>query len=155
MPDRMVNLEVEQARANDALRGLENSYVPLAVAAAVAFHQARGSMESVVTREDYEDALGMAAAALSRLAPVYQLRDPPDGRVALQVDLTQRRFARGATELRGGNQPVARDLSIRYCDLQSALALIKRAGVSFTLALSPASPGAAVDLDRTTPAPRR
>jgi hypothetical protein len=151
----MVNLEAEQARANDALRGLENSYVPLAVAAAVAFHQASDGMETIVTREDYEDALCMAAAALSRLAPVYQLRDLPEGRVTLHVDLTQRRFARGATELRGGNQPAARDLSIRYGDLQSALSLIKRAGVSFTFALSPASSGAAVDLGQKTLAPRR
>ena len=155
MPDRTVSLEVEQARANDALRGLENSFVPLAVAAAITFHQAHGSIETIVTRDDYDDALGMAAAALSRLVPVYQLKNPHEGRVAVPVDLTQRRFARGATELRGGNQPAARDLSIRYCDLQSALSLIRRAGVTFTFALSPTSPDAAVDLGQTTATPRR
>lgn len=136
MPDEMVSLEAAGTRARELLQGLENSFVPLAVAAAITFHQAQGSTKAIVTRQDYDDALNIAAAALSCLIPVYELADSKIGRVPVAIDLTCQRFARGATEVRVKDQPVARNLSIRFTDLQAAVALIKTAGLPFSFALS-------------------
>jgi hypothetical protein len=95
-------------------------------------------------------ALNMAAAALSRLAPVFRVEDPRHGRAKVAVNLATDRFARGATELRRGQGGALRDLSVRHGDLQSAVMLVKQAGLSFTFALSPQAP--AVDLNQETPA---
>jgi hypothetical protein len=136
MPDEMISLEVEQARSSELLQKLGDQFVPLSVAAAITFHHAQGNTRAIVTRQDYDDALNIAAAALSRLVKVYEIKEPKAGRVALGVDLTHQRFARGATELREANQPVARELSVRSEDLKTVLVLVRRAGIPFGLALT-------------------
>jgi hypothetical protein len=127
-----VRLEVEAERATAELqqRG-EDMYLPLAVAAAITFHR---STKAIVTRQDYDDALSIAAAALSRLIPIYALRDPRLGRVAIKVDLTEAQFARGATRLRSVDK-TDEDLSVVRRDLVAALSLIKRTGLPFSFAL--------------------
>lgn len=130
-----VRLEVEAERATAELqqRG-EDMYLPLAVAAAITFHQVHRSTKAIVTRQDYDDALSIAAAALSRLIPIYALRDPRLGRVAIKVDLTEAQFARGATRLRSVDK-TDEDLSVVRRDLVAALSLIKRTGLPFSFAL--------------------
>ena len=154
MPDDRVDLEVEMARTSAMLKTLENRFVPLAVAAAIAFHKARGNTRAIVDRHDYDEALNIAAAALSRLLTIYELEDPQRGRMPRLVDLTRERFARGATEVMHDGRTVARELSVRFGDLQSAVTAIKRAGVPFGLAAMPAPP-TSVDSDQTQPQPRR
>jgi hypothetical protein len=149
MPEPTVNLEEEAARLHEILKRWGARHVPLPVAAAMTFHQAHRNTKAIITREDYDDALNMAAAALSRLVPVYRIDDPAQEHAAVAVDLTRHRFARGATELRGGNQAPLRDLSVRQGDLQSALSLIRRAGITFTLALSPEPSPTPLDLGQT------
>jgi hypothetical protein len=151
MPEPAVRLEAELARLEDAMRGRAASYVPVCVAAALTFHAAHRNTRAIMTREDYEDALNMAAAALSRLIPVYRVADPRDGHTEVPVNLVTMRFARGATELRGATGEALRDLSVRHGELQSALSLVRRAGIAFTCALSP-EPPPAVDLDQEAPA---
>lgn len=128
MTEDRVRLEVEAERATALLQSGHDYYLPLAVAAAIAFHQAHGSTKAIVSRDDYDDGLNLAAAALSRLLTIYVLRDPRQGRVPLAIDLTSSRFSRGATELQFGAHTV-RELSVSRHDLLAALALIKRAGL--------------------------
>jgi hypothetical protein len=117
MTEDPVRLEVEAERATALLQSGHDYYIPLPVAAAIAFHQAHGSSKAI------------AAAALSRLLTIYVLRDARQGRVPLAIDLTRSRFARGATELRVGLDTLC-ELSVSRHDLLTALALIKRAGLS-------------------------
>lgn len=134
MPKEEVRLEQERQRTEELLQNASDAYTPLAVAAAIVFHQAHGNTRAIVTRQDYEDALSIAAAALSRLVPLYTLRDPREGRVTVAVNLVHQRFRRGATELHGDDGSVTRDLSVRRSDLVSALSLVKRAGLGFAFA---------------------
>jgi hypothetical protein len=134
MAEDQVRLEVEAERATLQLQQrAEDAYLPLPVAAAITFHQAHGGAKAIVTLADYQDALSIAAAALSRLVPIYTLQHPAEGRVALKVDLTKAHFARGATQLRNGEEAIG-ELSVARKDLVSALALIKRTGLPFTFA---------------------
>jgi len=131
MPDDEVRLEIESQHTAAPWQSVEKVYVPLAVAAGIAFHQAHPSAASSVSRQDYDGALDLAAAALSRLIPVYAMRVPPGERATLMVDLTRARFARGATELRGCGETVG-ELSVARSDLVSAVSLIKRIGLPFS-----------------------
>lgn len=135
MAEDEVRLEFEAERATAELqqRG-EDMYLPLAVAAAITFHQVHRSTKAIVTRQDYDDALSIAAAALSRLIPIYSLRDPRLGRLAIKVDLTKAQFARGATQLRSADGTDG-ELSVARRDLVAALSLIKRTGLPFSFAL--------------------
>ena len=128
MAEESVRLEAEAERATALLQSAHDYYVPLSVAAAIAFHQAHGSTKTIVSRDDYDDALNLAGAALSRLLTIYVLSDARQGRVPLTIDLTSSRFGRGATELQIGAQTVF-ELSVSRHDLLAALALIKRAGL--------------------------
>ena len=138
MTEDPVRLEVEAERTTALLQSGHDHYVPLAVAAAIAFHQAHGSTKAIVSRDDYDDALNLAGAALSRLLTIYVLRDARQGRVPLAIDLTRSRFARGATELRVGLETLC-ELSVSRHDLLAALALIKRAGLPLMFRGSKAS----------------
>jgi hypothetical protein len=133
MSDEQIRLEVESERTDALLQRVDHNYLPLHVAAAVTFHQAYGSKNVVISRSDYDDALNIAAAALSRLMHVYTLREPPEGRVALAVDLTNSYFARGATELRNSHDTIG-ELSVARDELVSALSLIRRTGLPFAFA---------------------
>jgi len=135
MPDVVIRLEIESQRTNALLQRLDNPYFPLAVAAAIAFHQAHSSALTCVSQRDYDGALDIAAAALSRLIPVYTLREPQGRRVTVVVDLTRARFARGATELRSAADTVG-ELSVARNDLVSALSLVKRIGLPLSFASS-------------------
>ena len=134
MSDEQIHLEVESERTNALLQRVEHNDLPLHVAAAITFLQAYGGKNAVISQSDYDDALNIAAAALSRLIPVYTLREPWEGRVVLAVDLTEARFARGATELRSSGETVG-ELSVRRHELVSALSFIKRMGQPFAFAV--------------------
>ena len=138
MTEDRVRLEVEAERATAVFQSGQDYYVPLAVAAAIAFHQAQGSTKAIVSRDDYDDALNLAAAALSRLLTIYVVRDTRQGRVPLAIDLTSSRFARGATELNLTAESVS-ELSVSRYELLAALALIKRAGLPLMFRGSKAS----------------
>ena len=131
MPHDEVRLEIEAQRTRALWQRVDDVYFPLAVAAGIAFHQAYPSATTCVSRQDYEGALDIAAAALSRLIPVYAMRTPPGGRATLVVDLARARFARGATELRGRWETVG-ELSVARSDLVSAVSRIKRIGLPFS-----------------------
>jgi hypothetical protein len=133
MTEDPIRLEVEAERTTALLQSAHDLYLSLPVAAAIAFHQAHGNTRAIVSRQDYDDALNLAAAALSRLLTIYVQSDPRVGRVPLPVDLTKSQFTRGATELRSGPESV-RELWVSRSELVSALSLIKRTGLPFVFA---------------------
>lgn len=130
-PEALVSLDIELARVDGMLKHAQGEFVDLALAAAAAFHQANSKSRERITRGDYDDALNVAATAISRLIPVYSSENPRREPVTVPVDITRERFATGATELRSGDGCSVTRLSVRRSDLPSALPLIRRAGVQF------------------------
>lgn len=128
-----LSLKVERLRVEASWRSDAGEFVPLAVAAALAFHEAQSDTNASVDADDYNRALDIAASALSRLLPLFTVRDPREGPVAITVDLTRERFARGAMALRSVDGTAIAELSVRRVDLEGALALVKRAGLTFGL----------------------
>ena len=125
-------LEVESERTS-ALLQRTDAYYPLPAAAAITFHQVHRNATAIVGRRDYDAALSIAAAALSRLISIYTLRDPREGRVAVAVDLAIARFALGASQLRGPKETIG-ELWVSRGEMLSALSLIKRTGLPFSFA---------------------
>jgi len=130
MSDDKVDLASERERIDAVWRNMSQTHVSLPLAAALAFHQVRGGQPALVNRQDYDDALNLAAAALSRLVTVYVTEDSGQGRVPIAVDLGTHSFNRGATELRAKDGSTRRDLSLQRGELLSAISLIKRVGLA-------------------------
>jgi hypothetical protein len=133
MLENHVRLEVEAESASALFQRVQEIYLPLSVAAAIAFHEVHRSAKAIVSQSDYDDALSIAAAALSRLICIYTLRDRRQGRVAVAVDLAKAHFARGATQLHGTEETIG-ELWVSRRELVSALSLIKRTGLPFSFA---------------------
>ena len=126
----------ELGRADQEWRITQETHVALAVAAAMAFHEAQGrSTGAIRSRGDHDDALNIAASALSRLLTIYTIDEATRGRVAVKLDVLAGRFVRGATEFRRSNGSIVGSMSVRRGDLTSALSLIKRVGIPFGLAI--------------------
>jgi hypothetical protein len=143
-----VDLDRERQLMDDLFRSIIHSHVPLAVGAAITFHQVHGNTRAIVNRQDYDDALNIAAAALSRLISIYVVDGSPEGHTVLAVDLTKQHFARGATALRSPDGSTQQDLTVLRGEMLSAISLIKRAGLPFAFALPATTKAVAV---RETP----
>ena len=131
----------ELGRADHEWRIGQESFVALSVAAAMAFHQAQGrSTAAIDSVEQHDDALNIAASALSRLLAIYTVDEGTRERVATKLDVLSGKFARGATEFRRSNGGVVTSMTVRRGDLASALSLIRRVGIPFGLAIE-AEPG--------------
>ena len=89
MAKDQVSLDLAAARAEEDLRAFTEGFVPLSVASATAFHQAHGNTRAIVSRDDYDDALNIAAAARTRRIPLYTVHNPRDGRVEVPGDRTR------------------------------------------------------------------
>jgi hypothetical protein len=129
--DATVSLDLERARIEQEMQSAVSAHIPLPVAAAGAIHVVCRNTHDIVARSDYDDALNIAAVAISRLVPVYALADPSRRKEVLWIDITRERFANGATELRRNDGRKITPLSIRRSDMLSALSLIKRTGLLF------------------------
>lgn len=135
MSNDEICLEAESERTS-ALWQRVDEYYPLPAAAAITFHQVHRDTKAIVSRRDYDDALSIAAAALSRLISIYTLRNPREGRVAVAVDLTKAHFALGASQLRSTEETIG-ELWVSRGEMLSALSLIKRTGLPFSFAETP------------------
>jgi hypothetical protein len=133
MLENHVRLEVEAESASALFQRVQEIYLPLSVAAAITFHEVHRNAKAIVSQSDYDDALSIAAAALSRLICIYTLRERRQGRVAVTVDLTKAHFVRGATQLHGAEETIG-ELWVSRRELVSALSLIKRTGLPFSFA---------------------
>lgn len=123
------SFEEESARTRDLWRASQEAFVPLSVAAAMAFHQAHGTTRAIVTRQDFDDALNIAATALARLIPIH-IFDREHS--TLDIDLTRQSFARGATELHSDGAAPVQHLCVRRSDVLEAVSVIRRRGVPFS-----------------------
>ncbi len=129
MPDRMVRLEEERARIDELWRRLERPHAPLTVAAAYAYHQVRCASKATVSLGGYQRDLNIAAAALSRLVPVYVAEEGGGQLAVLPIDLCRQRFAEGARALHCRDGRTITGLSVLRADALPAIALIRREGL--------------------------
>jgi hypothetical protein len=126
----------EHGRADHEWRIHQESFVALSVAAAMAFHEAQGrSTAAILSRDEHDDALNIAASALSRLVGIYVMDEATRARVVMKLDVVSGRFLRGATEFRRSDGSIVSEMSVRRGELTSALSLIRRVGIPFGLAI--------------------
>jgi DNA-directed RNA polymerase subunit K/omega len=130
--DPQFNLEAERLRIEELWHDIKDHYAGLAVAAARTFHQAQQARAVLVDRDDYHEALNIAATALSRLIPIYG-RGLDGLRVKVApIDFGTQRFARGATEILSADGSSIDNLSVLRSEAVSAIPFILRAGLTFT-----------------------
>ena len=121
----------------------QQQFMPLSVAAAIAFQHAQRGTKAIASPSDYIEALDMAANALARLIPIYTMDEGLHARVTVDVEQLPGEFARGATEYvcRDGSRFTG--LSVVRGDLTSALSFMRRVGPTLAFALAAAKHGAA------------
>jgi len=112
--------------SDESIPNGSGEYVALAAAAAIVYNVVHRMVENDLPRRDYDEALNRAAAALSRIAPVYAWEDSWRGQVELPLDLTRQRFSNGATEVHGNDGQRFSGLLVRRADMLAALPLIQR-----------------------------
>jgi hypothetical protein len=115
-----------------AWRASEGSHVPLALAAALAFHETYDRGRESMALRDYEDALDLMAAALSRLITVFRIDEHTRLPVPVRLDLGAGRFRNGASMY---EQPRGRTalnpLVVLRAELPAAVDRVKAVGVPF------------------------
>lgn len=122
-------------RSDDEPSIAQELFLALPAAALLAFRHAQGDGASgTVSAQDHEDALNIAASALSRLLAIYAADPAGEARVPFKLDVRQGRFTGGATEFRRHDGAVITAMAVKRADLDSALSLIGRAGIPFGLA---------------------
>jgi len=127
----------ELGRADHEWRVSQEAFVALSVAASLAFYEAQGrSTRAIDSREAHDDALNMAASALSRLLTIFSMDETTRMRVGVKLDVAAGKFIRGATEFRRGDGSIVGAMSVKRADLTSALSLIRRVGIPFGLAIA-------------------
>ena len=130
MPDNQrFDLEAERLQTEQSWRSMHDNYVWMALAAATIFHQVRGNARPFVSRNDYDEALNIAASALSRLMPIYRLGVGGLREEIPPPDLRTERFARGATQIHCGDGSLIEDLYVQRSDAVSAIPFVMRAGL--------------------------
>ena len=138
--EQQLSLEVERLRIEKLWHSIMEQHVPMAVAAATVFHQVHGTTKAIVSRGDYDDALNIAASALSRFVPVYEIGAGTQRHVEVPVNLVIHRFARGARQLRSTDRQTYGPLFVRRSDMLSAITQLKKAGLVFSFALDSNEP---------------
>ena len=134
----LLSLEIEAIRTQNLWRSITEQNVAMSVAAALTLHAAYTNARAIVSRKDYDDALNMAASALSRVVPVYTTGPVTQKTVEVKVDLLTHRFAGRASQLRARDgDEVVQPLFVKRGDLQHGLSIIERAGRLFSFALLP------------------
>ena len=130
----MVDLLKDYHRIDELWRGCQEPYAPLSVAAALTFHETRRCSVRVLFDEDYANALAIAAAAISRIIPIYTVGSGND-RIVVLVDLARQKFREGATRVQCDDGAIIAPLAIMRGELLSAIPSIARVGVEYTSAL--------------------
>lgn len=129
-----VNLAAQREAVRQAWDASQDEYVALRTAAGLVFHEVYEDMVTEVVFDDYEDALDIVAAALSRLMPIYADAGQRMQPAALTVDLSRQRFRNGATELTARDGAVLGQLLVTRSSVSTAIFAIKRADLPFRFA---------------------
>ena len=139
MPDgQQVSVEVERLRVEQAWRSASDGYIPMPMAAAMTFHKVHCATGAVISRRDYDEALNIAAAAVSRLIPLYGLSDRGE-RKQVPINLGTQRFTHGAGCIRSADGAEFRDISVKRSDLVTAMSFIARTGLPYSFVSMPAA----------------
>jgi len=144
----VIDLRRDCERIEQAWAGSRTSWLPLSMAAAFTFHQTRRDVANLLTQDEYASALDIAAAALSRIIPIYT----PDGRgvpVPVAANLASQKFCGGATRLQCADGPVVAPLSVVRIDVLPALVAIDRSRIDYV------APARVMTRERRPPASRR
>lgn len=129
-------------------RVLQQQFMPLSVAAAIAFQHSQRGTKAIQSPADYIEAQDMAAAALSRLIPIYAMDEELHMRVAIDVDRLRGEFTKGATEYLCRDGSKFTQLSVVRGDLTSALSFMRRVGPTLAFAAGPRKKEAAGSSER-------
>lgn len=130
----------EFGRADYEWRVGQESFVALSAAAAMAFHEAQDrSTRAILSPHDHDDALNIAASALSRLVAIYVVDEATRTCAVVKLDVVNGKFVRGGTEFRRHDGSTVSSMTVKRADLTSALSLIKRTGIPFSLAMGEAT----------------
>jgi hypothetical protein len=139
----VIDLRRDSAQVEKMWRSSPVSCVPLAVAAALTFHQTRRGNEERLPPNDYARALDIAAAALSCLVPIYTV-DERGEQIAVCMNLARQRFCGGAARLQCLDGAVFAPLTIVRSDVPPVLPAIQCAQIDYVapqpLARAAASP---------------
>lgn len=127
----MVDLRKDSEQVRDAWRSSAEPHVPLSLAAALAFHEAHRTPELFVAQPDYDDALNMAAAALSCVVDIYAIHPRTRQPVPVKLSLRGGRFADGGSAYRRHNGRSVTSLVVRRDHVAGAMGLVSAAGVPF------------------------
>ena len=101
----------------------QQDYIALAAAASIVLHEARKAVPPIKFPDDPGDALSIAAGTLSRLLAIYAF----DGARGCHTPLPPHAIKECSA---------ITPLSVRRNELASALLLMRRSGLPFTLAMS-------------------
>lgn len=105
-------------------------HLPLSVAAASALCRLPGA-ENDVSSEEYHTALNLAAAALSRVIPIYTVEGQSRPLVRAEIDLGSGRFRDGATLYEHANGTRVRPLLVARDGVAAAIEIVRNAGLPF------------------------
>ena len=127
MPDgQLVNLRSERLLVERQWNGSEDEFVPLSLAAALALYESLTNAEDDVRAGDYDEALNLAAIAMSCVAAVYTM-DHRQRWAKVQIDLRTDRFAFRASEVRTMNGGTVAPVYMKRAEVLSALPIIRDA----------------------------
>jgi len=127
----MVDLRKDGEHVRQMWRTSDDAHVPLRLAAALAFHEAHGAAEALMSGEDYHNALDLTAAALSRLLMIYTISERTGLPLPARLGMTGGRFRDGATLYQHTDGGAVTSLSVLREDLPAAIRVIKTAGMPF------------------------
>lgn len=129
----MVDLRADGDKVRKLWRGSEALHVPLSLAAALAFHESYGGPDAIMQRLDYDDALDLIAAALSRLVTIYKVDESTRSPVSVQLNLGSGKFRHGATVYEYRNGRALGSLMVQRAHVPAAVELIKAVGIPFQI----------------------
>lgn len=132
-PLSLVDLQRCRVQAREAWRSSADSHVPLPLAAALAFHAAQEGANALLPARDYDVALNVAAAALSRLVAVCAIGENSKLQAVIDIDLGSGRFRDGGALYERRLGPRITSLVVARAQLEPALEFIRTAGLPFLI----------------------
>lgn len=127
----MVDVRKDGEYIRELWRTSDGSHVPLSLAATLAFHEAHDGAGASMPEPEYDNALDLAAAALSRLLTVYTIDQHTRRPVSAPVSLATGRFRYGATVYEHSNGRATTSLMVQREEVAAAMEVIKATGIPF------------------------
>jgi len=125
----MVDLRKDYEEITEKWRSSDEPHVPLPLAAALTLHEVQDDKELLVPQPEYEGALNLVAAALSRFLPIYVIDGRAKDPVPVQLSLAAGRFRDGATRYERNGGQALRSLVVSREDVPAAMEAVKAAHI--------------------------